>query len=255
MRRFFAGLFMFLIFIGSAHAFSPLGYPGNFWNSLSTDFDRFDGLVEQGNLRQGVRWLQLPGDVSVNTYVGYRWRLRSLNREYFDAHGPVASLEFQKSIFNFGLQYEWQKFPPRGTSQQYPSLYVNAFHSVDVLGGSKSLFGIPVVGAPLSGWARVMHDFGNFEGLGTMGYLSQAIEWFTLPDNVVFRTQALYYWRFRTLNEEYFDVHGPALGVEFARGSLNAGATHGWERFPSLGRSTQNFRVYLNWFLQWDLKN
>ncbi len=236
-------------------AYSPEGYPGNFWNSLGTDFGRFDGVVEQGNLRQGVRWFTLPADISVNTYIGYRWRIRTLNREFFDAHGPVASLEFQKSIFNFGVQYEWQTFPPRNESQQYPSVYVNAFDSVDLLRGSRSLFGIPVVAAPFSGWARVMHDFGNFEGLGTMGYLSQAVEWFTLPAEVVFRTQALYFWRFRTLNKEFFDVHGPALGVELARGSLNLGAMYGWDRFPSLGRSTENFRVYLNWFLQWDLKN
>ena len=256
MKKFLAIALFFcsLGFSDPAFAYSPEAYPGNFWHSLSTDFDRFDGVLEQGNLRQGIRWLTLPGGLPLTTYVGYRWRIRSLNKRFFDAHGPVVGLELSKSIFNFGIRHEWQTFPSQGTYQQYPSVYVNWFDSIDLLNGSGSLFGIPVVSAPFSSWGRIMHDFGNFEGLGTMGYLSQAIEWFKLPADIVFRTQALYFWRFRTLNREFFDVHGPALGIEFARDSVNAGAMYGWDRFPSLGRSTQNFRIYLNWFFNWDLK-
>jgi hypothetical protein len=64
----FLVFFVFLCALPShALAYSPEGYPGNFWNSLGTDFGRFDGVVEQGNLRQGVRWITLPADISVNT--------------------------------------------------------------------------------------------------------------------------------------------------------------------------------------------
>ena len=231
------------------------GLPGSAWISTSSDLSQIDGVSNQGNVRQGVQWFSLPGEFAFTTYLSYRWRFRTLNNLYFNEHGPVLGVEISRDSVSLGVQQEWQSLSAQSRSLAYPSLYLSWFKLKDLLSGGKNLFGIPVVSVPLSSWGRIQDDFGSYEGLGTLGYLSLGIDWFKVLDEVRFRTQALYYWRFRQKNEIYYNLHGPAVGAEFSRNSVNLGTSYGLETYPSLGRIAHTFRIYLNGYFDWDLKS
>ena len=249
-------LILFGLTTPKSHAYQPEAYPGSFWNSMRSFFNGIDGQGDMGMLTQGVQWVTLPGDVTFQSYVSYRWRLRSLNQTYFDTHGPAVGFEFRKSFLSGGVQYEWQKYPGIPSELNYPSLYLVWYKSVDLISGARpNFFGIPVLALPTSTWGRINEDFLAYEGTSTLGYVGQGVDWFKIPGDITFRTQLQYYWRFRTQNRDYYNSHGPLLGIELERGPFNAGAAYAVERFTSLGQNTQGFRLYFNWFLDWDLKN
>jgi hypothetical protein len=120
--------------------------------------------------------------------------------------------------------------------------------------GKPTLLGIPVLGFPTRTWGQFFHSFSNLEGTGTIGWLSQGIDWFSLPEEIVFRTQGTYRWRFRTENELYYNAHGPAVGIELSRRSVQLGFDYSWMTYPSLGTTTNNWEAYLTWYFDWDLK-
>jgi hypothetical protein len=253
--RFLAALtILFCLFQETAWSFGIEGLPGSAWISTSSDLSQIDGVSSQGNVRQGVQWFTLPGEFTFVSYLSYRWRFRTLYNLYFNEHGPVLGLELSRDTVSFGIQQEWQNLSAQGTSLAYPSLYLTWFKVKDLLSGGRSLFGIPVLSVPLSSWGRVMDDFQNYEGLGTLGYLSLGVDWFHVVHEVRFRTQVLYYWRFREKNEAYYNLHGPAVGAELSKGSINLGTSFGLETYPSLGRIAHTFRIYLNGYFDWDLK-
>jgi len=226
-------------------------FPGSLWTSNSTDLNRFDGAGTQGFVRQGARRIMGSSDWSLTPYLGYSWRFRTLNSLYYNEHGPMAGIELSRGFLNLGLQQEWQIFPAQSASLSYPSAYLTWYKSIDLLGGSGRLFGIPVLSAPLSSWGRMQHDFNAYEGPATLGFVSQAVDWFKLPRDTVFRTQMLYSWRFRAKNNAYYDLSGPAAGVELVSGPVNLGASCSWERYPARGGEATLFRIYLSSYLDW----
>jgi hypothetical protein len=239
----------------NAWALSPEGYPGSIWGTAARDLNGIEGYRTLGSLTQGVQWLTLPGAIPVKTYASYRWRIRSQNKTFFDAHGPAVGVEFSKSIFNFGIEHEWQSYPALATHVRAAAIFLNWYERADWISGAEpSLFGIRVLGFPTATWGRVSHDFNQFEGPGTMGFVSQAIEWFKLPADTTFRTLAYYHWRFRSQNIPYYNAHGPGLGIELGRGPTSLGAEYSWQSYPGLDRTTGEFLLSLSWYLSWNLK-
>ena len=238
-----------------ARAFGVEGLPGSAWVSTSSDLSQIDGVTLQGNVRQGVRWFSLPWNFSFNSYLSYRWRFRTLNSFYFNEHGPLLGLELTGGTFSFGIQQEWQYLSAQERRLSYPSLYLNWFKMKDLLSGGKSVFGIPVLSVPVWSWGRILDDFQNYEGLGSLGFLSLGVEWFRVVEDFRFRTLASYYWRFREKNSLYYNLHGPAVGVELtSRNLVNLGVLYGVETYPGLNRVAHTFRIYLNGYFDWDLK-
>ena len=245
-----------LLYSQMASAYSPEAYPGSLWNNTTHDFDRFEGFGNQGNLTQGVQWLTLPGEIPVITFASYRWRLRSQNQDFYNAHGPAAGVEFRKLFFNFGFEFEWQTYPVLETTTQNGSFYLTWYKRMRFIGGDNpTLFGLNVVGFPTTTWGRLNYDFENLEGAGAMGFLTQAIDWVTLPGDIVLRTQATYNWRFRSKNNVFFNMHGPSAGIEFARDTVNLGVEYGIQHYTELNENVNRFQVYLNWFFDWGNKS
>jgi hypothetical protein len=249
-----------LLLTGSANTFAaPEAYPGALWGTASRDFNNIEGLGTMGFISQGVQWVTLPGDVRFQTYASYSWRFRSENRDYYDAHGPGLGLEFSWKFFNLGAVYESRKYPapqPEQSSNNILSYltWYNRFDFISPNEGSASFLGIPVLGFPTTTWGQVFRDFNQLEGFGTQGWLNQGIEWFRFSE-VSFKTQATYRWRFRSEKQLYYDAHGPGLGVELSRKSIDLGLEYSWMRYPNLGTSTNDWHLYLTWYLDWDLKD
>ncbi len=246
-------LLLLLLPSTSSFAWQPEAYPGWFWSNTLYDFKRFEGFGNQGNLTQGIQWLTLPGEISATTYASYRWRIRTQNREFFDAHGPVLGVMFTKGLVNFGFEYEWQKYPfLNNVTVNNASLFMTWFLRERWIGGSHpTFFGIPVVGFPTTTWGRLNYDFNNIEGAGAMGYVSQAVDWAQITDEIVLRTHLTYNWRLRTKNSEFFNMHGPSIGTELVRDAISLGGEYGIQYFPSLQQEISRFQIYLNVYLDW----
>lgn len=257
--RFLKGLILtlgFFAFSLPARAYSPEGYPGSTWGNLSRDFSGLEGNGSQGRVTQGVDWFHLPTNIPFKTYAAYKWRFRSENRPFYNAQGPALGLELSKWFLDLGLDFSWQRYPELGRNTREFEAYLAWYQRIDLAGkgAGKSLLGIPILGLPLSSWGKLTHDLSDIEGDGTMGWVSQGVEWAKLPGNVVFATLASYNWRFRSENRRFYNTHGPAVGVAFIRKPFELGLEYSWKRFPELGRTTKEFQLTLNWYYSWDLK-
>ena len=245
----------------TARSWSPEGYPGKLWTMETSDHGNLEGTGTQGRLTQGVQWLTLPGAIAAKTYAAYDWRVRTLNSAYYNAYGPAAGVEFSKSFLDVGADYGWQEYPELNQATQDLSLYASWYESYNWFkhGENPNILGLPIVGLPIATWGKVTHDLNSFEGDGTMGWVSQAVEWVRLPipTSPLLRTLATYRWRFRGKNRTYFNQEGPAAGLELGWRHLTAGLEYSWRHNPELytdQRNTRNFQIYLSWFSAWDLK-
>jgi hypothetical protein len=248
-----------LLATSTASAFEPEAYPGSFWGTGTHDFNDVEGLGTQGVLAQGVQWFTLPGGVRFSTYAAYSWRFRSHNQDYYDAHGPALGAEFSWKFFNLGLDYEWQRYPlpSPGADYQNAVYYLTWYKRIDFLmpsDGKGHVFGIPILGLPTTTWGKVFRDSKQLEGNGTLGWISQGIEWCRLPYDITFKTLAVYRWRSRSENQRYYDVSAPGVGIEFSRNSTDLGLEYNWAHYPGLGTTTSGWHAYLTWYFNWDLK-
>ena len=88
-----------------------VGLPGSIWFNLTYDAKGLTGSGSMGWINQGIDWVTLPGGIVFDTYVEYRYRSQTKQKEYYNAYGPVVGLEFKKSFFRLGADYYWRKYP------------------------------------------------------------------------------------------------------------------------------------------------
>jgi hypothetical protein len=80
-----------------------------------------------GTVRQGMDWFTAntsAGEFTVNTYAAYRYRFRSDDNYWYDAHGPALGLELNRSPFSLGIDYMRQHNPRRSTTEDRYGLYL-----------------------------------------------------------------------------------------------------------------------------------
>lgn len=225
---------------------APVGTPGSAWGGAGRDLSGFEGYGTQGWVRQGVRWPGLPGGVGVQTAAAYRWRVRTENRRFYDAHGPALTVEFDKSFVNWGLDLAWQRYPRLGRTDDRRELFLGWYKRLVWARAGRAAL-------PAAAWGRLSRDLDGFEGNGAMGWLSQGVESPQLPGGLVARALASYRWRLRSRERLFYNVHGPALGLELSGGGMDLGIENVWRRYPELGRSESALQLYLNWYFAWDL--
>lgn len=246
--------FLFLIFFSTCFANTINTYPGYFWGTVTTDNNKIEGQGLQGIVNQGIQWINLPKNITLKSYIAYGTRLRTINREYYDTHGPKLGIELSWEFLNFGIDYEWNTY--LGTKEKTKNffIYTTWYRQIDLLNKTSlppSLFGISILGLPTTSWGQLFYDFNNLEGLGSLGWINQGISWFQFPKNIIFKTLALYHWRIRSKNSKYYNVHGPGIGIELERYGLNFGAEYSWKRYSKLSTSYQGLQLYLTYFFNW----
>ena len=230
-----------------------LGLPGSTWGEATRDADNFEGWGSQGNVKQGVDWLKLPGGHVLDTYIGASWRFRDQHTFYYDAWSPLAGAAISRSFYTIGAEYSHTRYTELGQTADQMTAYVSVYQDWCASDSSSRLFGLPVHGYPGDVWGRLTHTFDGYEGTGSQGHVNQGIRWLYLPGGVGVSTIAEYRWQLRALNNTYYDEHGPALGVELRRDGLRAGAQYYWQFLPALAQRHTTLYFYAGWYLAWDL--
>ena len=244
------------LYPADATAYSPDGYPGSVWGSLTRGFDNTEGTGVQGWARQGVRWARFGGGLDLNTYAAYNWRLRTRNKTYYNTNGPSLIAVLEKGPFSAGAEFAWLRYPDLPLNTKDYSLFATWYASRDI----SRLTGLPSLGThsplalPLSTWGRMSYDLQGVEGSGSQGWVRQGVDWLALGKSWKFNTYAAYNWRLRSKNKTYYDVHGPSLGAAFNGKYCDVGAEYYWQRFPQLNLTAKTFNIYFNWYYNWDLK-
>lgn len=252
---FWTALIFVTAFAVPASAFEIQGFPGSTWGNITYDNNKVSGSGSMGNINQGVDWLTLPGDITLNTFAEYRYRIRSKNKQYYDTRGPALGLALKKSIFQLGVDLYWEHFPELNKTYNNREFYLVWFYDWNLkTSENPRLLGINIKGLPGSTWGRLNYDVTGLNGSGAQGFVNQGINWGTLPGNIDLITFAEYRYRARTKNQRYYDAQGPAIGIEFKKSAFSWGINYYWERLPELGEASDRIQLYFIWFYDWDLK-
>ena len=237
-------------------AYSPHGYPGSVWGSLSQGSGKTEGAGVQGWARQGVRWARLGKKLDLNTYAAHNWRMRTRNKTYYNAIGPSLIAAAEKGAFSAGAEFAWTRYPSLPRNVENYSLFSGWYASRDI----SKWTGLPSLGSraplalPFSTWGKMSYDLHGAEGSGSQGWVRQGVDWLALGRGWKFKTYAAYNWRLRTKNKQYYNVHGPSAGAVLSGRYFDAGSEYYWQKFPQLRRSAKTLNVFLNWYCNWDLK-
>lgn len=238
---------------GPAEAFEIVGLPGSTWGQVTHDADSgLTGTGFMGFVNQGIDWTKLPGDITLNTFVEYRYRTRTENSTYYDTQGPAIGIELKKTYFRLGADYYRERLTELDRTSDNKEFYFSWYYDWDLRGRAPWFkWGRALPG---STWGFVSYDMNSINGSGAMGFVNQGIDWAVLPGDVVFNTFAEYRHRSRTRNKDYYDAEGPAIGIEFRKSYFRFGIDYYWERFTALGESSNKFQYYVTWFYDWNLK-
>ncbi|MBI3565739.1 MAG: hypothetical protein HY079_11125 [Elusimicrobia bacterium] len=217
---------------------------------------RLHGLQPRGRPGlAGLRPARLPGGLTFDTFGGYAWRARDLNERYYNADGAYVGAQVSRGIFSAGAQYAWQRYPLLRQNADGAVLFGAWYARKDLAPwtGTPSWRDHRAVAVPFSAWGRVERDFNGIEGFGSQGWIEQGVDWLTLPGGIVLDTFGAFRWQVRSLNDQYYDVYGPAAGVHLARGPFDLDLEYAWRKYPHLSRSQSGPQLSLTWYLDWDL--
>lgn len=131
LRRVFAASFA-LIGLWVSPVFAIEGFPGSTWGRASYEKSGIAGPSIMGYVNQGIDWVTLPGDLTVNTFAELRYRLRENNKEFFNAYGPAIGIELQRSPFHLGVDYYWEQYPELQETSNRVQLYLSWYYDWDL---------------------------------------------------------------------------------------------------------------------------
>lgn len=255
-KRFIRCLVVSFLFLYASPSAAIEGLPGGTWADFNKDLDGFTGSGVMGWVKQGIDWVELPGDVMVNTYVEYSLRDRTKKETYYDTKGRSVGLKFEKSYFDLGTEYYQDYYPKlRERESGYRHIF-GWYYSQDLKKKDFDLLlfnKIPLEGLPFSTWGKLSHDASGLTGSSGMGWIKQGIDWVTLPWDVTVNTYIKYSYRGRTKEGTHFDAHGPSIGLEMTKSYFNLGVAYYREKFPKLSERHYAGQIFAGWYYTWDL--
>jgi hypothetical protein len=117
---------------GSAWAFDIEGLPGSTWGQASYEKADIAGPGVLGYVNQGVDWITLPGELTLNTFVEVRYRFRENNKAFYNAYGPAVGVELRRSPWHLGVDYYWERYPELSEASNRLQFYLSWFHDWDL---------------------------------------------------------------------------------------------------------------------------
>lgn len=108
-----------------------------------------------------------------------------------------------------------------------------------------------------STWGNLTQSVNGLTGSGAQGWIKQGVDWFSLPDGILFDTYVEYRFQARTKQQQYYNAHGPVLGLELKKSSFRLGLDYYWEVYPDWPGGVQrshNREFYLTGYYNWDVK-
>jgi len=235
------------------------GYPGDTWGRVSHELDESTGTGISFFVNQGIDWVELPGDIVVNTFVEYRYSKRTKDRTYFDAQGEAAGIDFKRSPFHGGVERFREDQEGLGTTSYVTRAYLSWYtdwykYMRKRLDEGQSGWFNPV---SLSGstWGRVRHELDRTEYTTVQFNINQGVDWFTLPGDINFNTYFEPRFSYRSRDADYYNSLGPSIGMELQRSPFKLGTDFYREYFTERHVWESTWRLYFNWYYNWDLKN
>jgi hypothetical protein len=234
-----------------ARAFTPAGYPGAVWTQTGRDTSGIDGTNTQGFVRQGVELLRLDNGDGLQVYGRYNWRLRSINKDYFNSYTPYVGAMYSFKYVDLGADFGWPNYTGIANGSKDYSLFANWFRYWGLKEWRKEDL---VKALQLSTWGNASYDLMNQNGSSTMGWVKLEADTFWLPHDYVAGPYAAYDWRLRSKNADYFNFGQAAAGFEIGNGEVELGAQYAWRNYPKLNTHNSGLEFFISVFKTWDLK-
>lgn len=107
-------------------------FSGSTYGRITHDLDNRTGTGISGYINQGIDWFTLPGEITFNTYVEYRYSFRSRDNFYYNAQSPGLGMMFTKSPFELGIEYFWKNFTEQKVTEQRWEVYLRWYYDWDL---------------------------------------------------------------------------------------------------------------------------
>lgn len=115
-----------------SNPFDVNAYAGSTYGRISHQlYNGDEGTTARGFVRQGMDWftsLTKAGELTLNTYAAYRFRFRTENEYWYNAHGPAVGIELQRPPFTLGADYMWQINSERDTEEARYGIYLTWYY-------------------------------------------------------------------------------------------------------------------------------
>ncbi len=107
----------------STPAFAIEGYPGSMWGRVHSELDGVNGDGAIGYINQGIDWADIGG-IRLNTFLEYRYRLRTQREDSYNAYGPAVGVALKKGSVRAGINYHLERFPKLGDTDEKVTLFI-----------------------------------------------------------------------------------------------------------------------------------
>lgn len=114
-------------------------------------------------------------------------------------------------------------------------------------------FAASPVSYPGAVWMQSGTDGHNIEGANTMGFVRQGVGLKRFSGGQLLQAYGRYNWRFRSLNNDYYNAYAPYVGAMVSFKYVDLGAEMGWPRYTEIDRNMLNHSIFANWFRYWSL--
>ena len=104
-----------------------------------------------------------------------------------------------------------------------------------------------IEGLPGSTWGRASYDATGLTGSGFNGWINQGIDWVKLPGDIIFNTYIEYRYKAREKQDDYYNVYGPAIGLELKKSDFRLGMDYYWEKYPVINQNSESFKDDRHW--------
>jgi len=105
-------------------------HTGSTYARITKDFT--GGTTIQGYVSQGTDWFTFAEDITFNTSISYRFRFRSIEKTFYEAHGPSVAIELQKGPFTLGIDYSWSNRPHLNIIEEDSGIYFRWYYQWDL---------------------------------------------------------------------------------------------------------------------------
>jgi uncharacterized protein YegP (UPF0339 family) len=85
--------------------------PFTTWGHLAHNLDGIQGDSIMGKVRQGFLIRRFAKSIELTTFGAYRWRFRTKNRRFFNAHGPAVGIALDFGNVDLTVDYSWLTYP------------------------------------------------------------------------------------------------------------------------------------------------
>jgi hypothetical protein len=93
----------------------------------------------------------------------------------------------------------------------------------------------------------------GIEGTNTQGLVRQGVELLRLDDGPGFQVYGQFNWRFRSINQDYYNSYTPYLGAMVSFKYIDLGMEFGWPHYTEISRELRSNDIFASWYRYWSL--